>query len=108
MPTYRSSEDAVSRRTVLYGLGALAGHSLLAGCGSSVTNASVSQPVPSGPLTQASVTISGSSGASVGASFTGLSYEKGGFFLGAAVCWSQRQHDWHVQVFGEESAAHWR
>jgi hypothetical protein len=77
-------EDRVSRRTVLYGLGALAGQSLLAGCGAAsssggATSADVSQPVPSGPLTQGSVTVSSSSGASIGAGFTGLSYEKGAF-----------------------------
>ena len=79
MPTYRGNEDALSRRTILYGLGALAGHSLLSGCGGDAARVHVSQPVPNGPLTQGSVTVSGSSGASVGAAFTGLSYEKGYF-----------------------------
>ena len=70
-----SSKTAISRRSVLYGLGAFAGQSLLAGCGDA-TLANPLQPVPPGPLTQGSVAIAGSAGASIGASFTGLSYEK--------------------------------
>jgi hypothetical protein len=79
MASSRGSEDVVSRRTVLYGLGALAGQSLLTGCGDGATRAPISQSVPTGPLSQGSVTVLGASGASVGAAFTGLSYEKGYF-----------------------------
>jgi hypothetical protein len=83
MSIYRDKGDRVGRRTVLYGLGAIAAHSLLAGCGSNIighaASAQVSQPVPSGSLTQGSVTVSGSSGRSIGAAFTGLSYEKNSF-----------------------------
>lgn len=83
MSIYRDREVRVARRTVLYGLGAIAAHSLLAGCGSNIidhaTSAQASQPVPSGSLTQGSVTVSGSSGKSIGDAFTGLSYEKHSF-----------------------------
>jgi hypothetical protein len=80
------SMNIVNRRTLLCGLGALAGNSLLTGCGFSLTgNSSVAtstlppQPAPAGPLAQGSVRVSGSAGASIGAAFTGLSYEKGSF-----------------------------
>ena len=79
-------ENSVKRRTLLYGLGALAGNSLLAGCGFRLTgNNTVPtsnlpiQPAPIGTLTPGNVEVSGSAGASIGAAFTGLSYEKGAF-----------------------------
>jgi len=80
------SMNIVNRRTLLCGLGALAGNSLLTGCGFSLTgNSSVAtstlppQPAPAGPLAQGTVRVTGSAGASIGAAFTGLSYEKGSF-----------------------------
>ena len=82
-------KKSVNRRTLLCGLGALAGNSLLTGCGFSLTGSnSVAtptpttlplQPAPAGPLAQGTVRVSGSAGAFIGPAFTGLSYEKRSF-----------------------------
>jgi hypothetical protein len=74
--------NSMTRRKLIYGLGAFAGSSLLTGCGGRSTNTASSsqiQPMPSGSLIQASVTVGASSGTSIGANFTGLSYEKNSF-----------------------------
>jgi hypothetical protein len=76
-----------SRRAMLGGLGALAGHSLLSGCSGSFKTSSGgstgSQPTPSGPMTQGTVTVGTSSGFSIGAAFVGLSYEKAALSSGS-------------------------
>jgi hypothetical protein len=70
----------LTRRQVMQGAAAVAASSFLSGCGSS--NSSISnqlvnpQPVPSGPLTQASLTVTATSAGSIGPAFAGLSYEK--------------------------------
>jgi hypothetical protein len=74
------------RRTVLGGLFALASSAVLPACGGGSTAGAVApavpsspanpQPVPSGAMTTASVTVSMGSSGTVGAGFTGLSYEK--------------------------------
>jgi len=77
----------VSRRAVLGGLGALAGQSLLSGCNGSFNTASGgstgSQPAPSGPMTQGTISVGSSSGFSIGAEFAGLSYEKAALSSGS-------------------------
>jgi hypothetical protein len=69
----------LTRRQVMQGAAALAASSLLHGCSStsSVTHQLVNpQPVPSGPLTQASLTVTATAAGSIGPAFAGLSYEK--------------------------------
>jgi hypothetical protein len=70
----------LSRRQVMQGTVALAASSLLSGCSSS--NSTVApqsanpQPVPAGPLTQASLTVTATGAGAIGPAFAGLSYEK--------------------------------
>jgi hypothetical protein len=69
----------LTRRQVMQGAAALAASSLLHGCssGSGVTHQLVNpQPVPSGPLTQASLTVTATAAGSIGPAFAGFSYEK--------------------------------
>jgi hypothetical protein len=76
--------NPVTRRRALKTALALAASSILPGCGSSLsssgstttTSSSNPQPVPSGPVTQASLSVSTSSTGSIGPAFAGLSYEK--------------------------------
>lgn len=56
-----------TRREVLYRLGALGAGTLLSGA---------SQPLPSGPVTAATVTVANAAAGVVGPAFAGLSYEK--------------------------------
>jgi len=56
-----------TRREALYRLGALGAGTLLAGA---------SQPLPSGPITAATVTVANTAAGIVGPAFAGLSYEK--------------------------------
>jgi hypothetical protein len=81
-PTF--SADS-SRRDLLKGLAAFSASVFLAGCnksqmisGSPVTTqpAANAQPAPSGPLTNAFLTVSATSAGSIGSGFAGLSYEK--------------------------------
>ena len=72
-----------SRRDFCGTLGALAAGSMLFGCsgpkasfGGGITPPLPSQPVPSGPLTQATVSISSAQAGSMPSRFVGLSYEK--------------------------------
>jgi hypothetical protein len=71
-----------TRRQVLQGTAAVAASSFLSGCGSSGTRTTVVppslnlQPVPTGPLTQASLTVTATAAGSIGPAFAGLSYEK--------------------------------
>ncbi len=70
-----------SRRHVLQGTAALAASTLIPGCGSSSPAATTapptgSQPVPTGPITAASLSVSATAAGSIGPAFAGLSYEK--------------------------------
>jgi glycosyl hydrolase family 79 len=70
-----------TRRSLLIGLGALAGASILPGCGTSSSSqpsgpSNPTQPVPSGPLTSASISISSTAAGTIVPAFCGLSYEK--------------------------------
>ncbi len=70
----------LSRRQLMQGTVALAASSLFFGCGS--PNSAVArqtadpQPMPVGPLTQVSLTVTASAAGSIGPAFAGLSYEK--------------------------------
>jgi hypothetical protein len=79
----------LTRRRLFRGIAAMAASSIFSGCSSSATPpATVTlpiepvlpttnpQPTPSGPLTQASVTVSATSASAIGPAFAGLSYEK--------------------------------
>lgn len=61
------TEKLSTRREVLYRLGALGAGSLLSGA---------SQPLPSGPITPATITVTNAVAGMVGPGFAGLSYEK--------------------------------
>ena len=74
-----------SRRQALHAGIALAASALIPGCGSSFSSSGSTtppptsgnpQPTPSGPITNASLTVSSSVVGSVGPAFAGLSYEK--------------------------------
>jgi hypothetical protein len=73
-----------SRREFLTSLGTFAAGSFMFGCSSSSSSSNSSspppqfpsQPVPSGPITAATVTISSSQSGTMPARFVGLSYEK--------------------------------
>jgi hypothetical protein len=79
---------SVSRRKALQGTLALAASSLLPGCGSSSSSSTSppppssgnAQPVPTGPVTQASLAVTATSAGSIGPAFAGLSYEKGSLY----------------------------
>jgi hypothetical protein len=64
----------------MQGTVAVVASSLLPGCGSSnstsVPPPANPQPVPTGPLTQASLTVTATAAGSIGPAFAGLSYEK--------------------------------
>jgi hypothetical protein len=73
----------ITRRQILQGTAAVAAARLLSGCGSSAAAGGTAQPVltnpqpvPSGPLTQASMSVTATSAGSIGPAFVGLSYEK--------------------------------
>jgi hypothetical protein len=82
----------ITRRTVLYGIGASAATAAITGCGGSDSTGTLTtsgtnpggpsttqnpQPTPAGPLTTASVTVSTTSAGTISSGFAGLSYEKG-------------------------------
>ena len=71
----------VTRRTVLYGIGASAATAAITACGGSDSSGNSSpsnpQPTPSGPMTTASVTVSATTAGTLPSGFAGLSYEKG-------------------------------
>ena len=75
----------LTRRRALQTTLALAASSVLSGCGSSVPSSGSStshpsnsnpQPMPSGPITDASLAVTSTVAGSIGAAFAGLSYEK--------------------------------
>ena len=73
----------VTRRQVIQNAAGLTAYLLIPGCGSGgsaeaggSSPTDNSQPVPSGPITAASLTVTASAQGSIGASFAGLSYEK--------------------------------
>ena len=79
----------VSRRQVLQGAIALAATAALQGCGGSVSGSTTTpppsgnpQPTPSGPITQASLTVTTTANGSIGPAFAGLSYEKSSLYEG--------------------------
>jgi len=75
----RAESSALTRRQIIRGAVALAASSLLSGCGSSNSAGALqsnSQPVPAGPLSQASLTVTATAAGSIGPAFAGLSYEK--------------------------------
>jgi hypothetical protein len=72
-----------NRRRVLQGGLAFAASTFLQGCGSIISTGSRAsstsgnpQPVPSGPLTDASLAVTNTPAGTIGAAFAGLSYEK--------------------------------
>jgi hypothetical protein len=72
-----------NRREVLQGGLALAASTFLPGCGSIISTGSNApimsgnpQPAPSGPITEASLTVTNAPAGSIGPAFAGLSYEK--------------------------------
>jgi hypothetical protein len=71
-----------TRRRILQGAAALAASRLLAACGSSASSVTQQptttnpQPVPTGPLTSATITVSSTTAGAIGSAFAGLSYEK--------------------------------
>ena len=70
-----------SRREFLTTAGSLVTGSLLCGCGSNGSSGAAAillpaQPVPSGPITTATVSIAGTQAGTIPARFVGLSYEK--------------------------------
>jgi hypothetical protein len=75
-----------TRRQAVRGALAFAVSSILPGCGSSPnstsTPASTSnpQPTPTGPITDASLTVTASEAGSIGPAFAGLSYEKSSLY----------------------------
>jgi hypothetical protein len=78
-----STPGPLTRRQALRGAVALAATSVLPGCGSTHSSSgtpppanSNPQPTPSGPLTQASLSVTATSAGSIGPAFAGLSYEK--------------------------------
>jgi len=75
--------SALTRRQIMQGTVALAATSFWAGCSGSSSSANSSsqaptnpQPAPTGPVTQASLTVTGNTAGSIGPAFAGLSYEK--------------------------------
>src|SRR5580658_5613210 len=72
MPHQPSDLPFLSRRDMLYRVGALGAGAVLPG-----VLAGATQPVPSGPLTTATVTVSTAATGVIGSGFAGLSYEKG-------------------------------
>jgi hypothetical protein len=87
-PQYRSS---FTRRRLLQGTAAVAASSFFSGCGGSNAPAATSpitpvapatnpQPTPSGPLTQASLTVTAANAGAIGSAFAGLSYEKSSLY----------------------------
>jgi hypothetical protein len=84
-----NSPSTFSRRQILQGIAALSASTLLSGCSAALSGATSNapaaiipqvatdpQPTPSGPITQASLSISTASAGTIGAGFAGLSYEK--------------------------------
>jgi hypothetical protein len=66
----------LSRREFLTTLGTFAAGAFLFGCSGSSSTGPLSQPIPSGPVTAATVSISSTQSGTMPASFVGLSYEK--------------------------------
>jgi hypothetical protein len=70
----------LTRRQLIRGTVALAASSLLSSCSSSNSGVALQsanpQPVPSGSLTPASLTVTATAAGSIGSAFAGLSYEK--------------------------------
>ncbi|MGB7745495.1 MAG: hypothetical protein WBL41_22195 [Terracidiphilus sp.] len=81
-------QPLITRRRALQGALALAASSALPGCGSSSSGSTGttpppngnSQPTPTGPITQASLSVSATSAGSIGSAFAGLSYEKSALY----------------------------
>jgi hypothetical protein len=82
MPLLDQARESLklTRRQVMQGAAALAASSLVSSCGSSSSPGTLQQgnpqPVPSGPLTQASLTVTATAAGAIGPAFAGLSYEK--------------------------------
>ena len=77
-------QSFITRRRALQGALALAASTALPGCGSSMSNSGGTtppptgnpQPTPTGPITQASLSVSATGAGLIGSAFAGLSYEK--------------------------------
>ena len=79
-------DSTITRRRILEGAASVAAASFLPGCGGSPTGPVVSQPittplanpqpVPTGSLTQASLTVTSTAAGMIGPQFVGLSYDK--------------------------------
>jgi hypothetical protein len=76
-----------TRRQILQSIAALSASAMLSGCTAALSNSSAAatplpqvatdpQPTPSGPLTQATLSVSAAATGTIGAGFAGLSYEK--------------------------------
>jgi hypothetical protein len=80
----RMNSAILSRREALHGALALAASAVLPGCGGSSSGSSTTpppgnsnpQPAPTGPMTQASLSVTATANGSIGSAFAGLSYEK--------------------------------
>jgi hypothetical protein len=85
-PSLESERRLISRRDALQGALALAASSVLPGCGSTKSAGTTPpptsnpQPVPTGPITQAMLSVSATSAGSIGPAFAGLSYEKSSLY----------------------------
>jgi len=80
-PPGLSREATLTRREAIALVGGAAVGTLLTACGGTATapksvSAGPPQPVPTGPITDATITVGAPTGASVPDSFVGLSYEK--------------------------------
>jgi hypothetical protein len=78
-----AESSTLPRRQIMQGAVALLASSLLSGCSSSNSTGALQptlqpnpQPVPVGPLTQASLNVTAAAASSIGPAFAGLSYEK--------------------------------
>src|ERR1700753_3783304 len=86
LKTLFSAANSPTRRQFLRGVTAAAASSLLYGCASSNQSSSSTspgpststnpQPVPSGQITDASLTVTDTASGTIGSAFAGLSYEK--------------------------------
>jgi len=78
----------LTRRNIIQGAAAVAASSLLPGCNSIISSGSSMpplysnpQPIPSGPLTLASLSVSSTTAGVIGSAFAGLSYEKNSLYM---------------------------
>jgi hypothetical protein len=80
-------DKVLTRRRLLQGSAALTASSIFAGCGGTTSNATTGptlvtgdQPVPAGPVTAATLSVSTGTAGVIGPAFAGLSYEKSSLY----------------------------